>query len=98
MQLAEIKAQQFEFKYVNSITIIRMVISPLVMALLVSLMPVSVVIRNVFILLSAMPIAANTTLLAVQFNTKPNLVSYVTLVTTLTSILSIPIVLYFILE
>jgi malate permease and related proteins len=94
MQLAEIKAQRFEFKYVNSITIIRMVVSPLVMALLVSFMPVSDVIRNVFILLSAMPIAANTTLLAVQYNTKPNLVSYITLVTTLISLLSIPITLY----
>ncbi len=94
MQLAQIKAQQFEFKYVSSITLIRMVVSPLVMAMLVSLMPVSPLIQNVFILLAAMPIAANTTLLALQFNTRPNLVSYITLVTTLVSLLTIPITLY----
>jgi predicted permease len=94
MQLAQIKAQQFEFKYVSSITLIRMVVSPLVMAVLVSLMPVSPMIRNVFILLAAMPIAANTTLLALQFNTRPNLVSYITLVTTLVSLLTVPITLY----
>lgn len=95
MQLAEIKSQKFEMKYVNSITLIRMVISPIVIALLVSFMPVSHLVKNVFILLAAMPIAANTTLLAVQFNTKPNLVSYITLVTTLISLVSIPITLYF---
>jgi malate permease and related proteins len=94
MQLAEIKPQKMEYKYVNTITMIRMVISPLVIAGLVMFMPVDDLVKNVFILLAAMPIAANTTLLAVQFNTKPNLVSYITLVTTLFSILSIPLTLY----
>jgi predicted permease len=95
MQLAEIKSEKFEWKYVSTITLTRMVISPLIMAFFVSFMPIDAVLKNVFILLSAMPIAANTTLLAVQFNTKPNLVSYITLVTTLISLLSIPITLHF---
>lgn len=95
MQLAEIKAENFEWKYVNTISLIRMVISPLVTAIFVHFMPISELLKNVFILLAAMPIAANTTLLAVQFDTKPNLVSYITLVTTLISFLSIPITLHF---
>lgn len=95
MQLAEIKSEKFEWKYVSLITVVRMVISPLIAAAFVSLMPVSDLLKNIFILLAAMPIAANTTLIAVQFNTKPNLVSYVTLLTTLISILSIPLTLYF---
>lgn len=95
MQLAEIKTQKFEFKYVNTITFVRLIVSPLLIAALVSFMPVSHLVKNVFILLAAMPIAANTTLLAVQFNAKPNLVSYITLVTTLISLVSIPITLYF---
>ncbi|MCM3689713.1 AEC family transporter [Neobacillus niacini] len=95
MQLAEIKSQQFEMKYVTSTTMIRMIVSPIVIALLVSFMPVNHMVKNVFILLAAMPIAANTTLLAVQFKTKPNLVAYTTLVTTLISLVSIPIILYF---
>lgn len=95
MQLAEIKRQKFEYKYINTVTIIRMVISPLVAVVLVSFFPVNDLLKNVFILLAAMPVAVNTTLLAVQFNTKPNLVSFTTLVTTILSIATIPITIYF---
>ena len=96
MQLAEIKPQKFELKYVNSVTIFRMLISPLLAVVLVSFMPVNEMIKNVFILLAAMPIAANTTLLAVQFNVKPDLTSFTTLVTTLLSLVTIPLTIYFI--
>jgi predicted permease len=96
MQLAEIKSTKFELKYVNTVTIIRMMVSPLIAIMLVSFMPVNNMIHNVFILLAAMPIAANTTMLAVQFDIKPNLISFTTLVTTLISLLTIPITLYFI--
>ena len=80
MQLAEIKPQKFELKYVNTVTIFRMLISPLLAVVLVNFMPVNDMIKNVYILLAAMPIAANTTLLAVQFNVKPDLTSFTTLV------------------
>ncbi|WP_428907986.1 AEC family transporter [Niallia sp. Krafla_26] len=96
MQLAEIKPQKFELKYVNSVTIFRMLISPLLAVVLVSFMPVNDMIKNVFILLAAMPIAANTTLLAVQFNVKPDLTSFMTLVTTLISLITIPLTIFFI--
>lgn len=95
MQLAEIKSQKFELKYITTMTLIRMALSPLVTAVFVSFMPITDLLKSVFILLAAMPIAANTTLLAVQFYTKPNLLSYITLITTLISLLSIPITLYF---
>jgi predicted permease len=95
MQLAEVKAEKLEWKYVYSISIMRLVISPIAAALFVSVMPISTTLRDVFILLSAMPIAANTTLLAVQFDTKPNMVSFLTLITTLISLISIPITLHF---
>lgn len=95
MQLAEIKSTRFELKYVNTVTVIRMIVSPLIAIVLVSFMPVNNMIQNVFILLAAMPIAANTTMLAVQFNIKPNLLSFTTLVTTLISLLTIPITIYF---
>jgi malate permease and related proteins len=94
MQLAEIKPQKFNLKYVSSITILRMVVSPLLAFALVQIMPVSDIIKNVFILLAAMPVAANTTMLAVQFDCKPDLISFSTLVTTLLSLISIPFVLY----
>ena len=96
MQLAEIKPQKFELKYVNTVTISRMIISPLLAVVLVNFMPVNDMIKNVYILLAAMPIAANTTLLAVQFNVKPDLTSFTTLVTTLLSLVTIPLTLLFI--
>ena len=96
MQLAEIKPQKFELKYVNTVTIFRMLISPLLAVVLVNFMPVNDMIKNVYILLAAMPIAANTTLLAVQFNVKPDLTSFTTLVTTLLSLVTIPLTLLFI--
>ena len=96
MQLAEIKPQKFELKYVNTVTIFRMIISPLLAVVLVNFMPVNDMIKNIYILLAAMPIAANTTLLAVQFNVKPDLTSFTTLVTTLLSLVTIPLTLLFI--
>ena len=96
MQLAQIKSSKFALKYIHSITMIRMVISPILAVFLVSFMPVNDLIKNVYILLAAMPIAANTTMLAVQFNVKPELTSFTTLVTTLLSLITIPLTLYFI--
>src|SRR5699024_2923043 len=57
MKLAEIRRQKFEYKYINTVTIIRMVISPLVAVVLVSFFPVNDLLKNVFILLAAMPVA-----------------------------------------
>ena len=94
MQLAEIKPQKFNLKYVSNITIVRMAVSPLLALALVQIMPVSDIIKNVFILLAAMPVAANTTMLAVQFDCKPDLISFTTLVTTLLSLISIPFVIF----
>ena len=96
MQLAEIKSNKFQLKYVNTVTFIRMILSPLVAILLVSFMPVNDMIHKVFILLAVMPIAANTTMIASQFDVKPDFVSFTTLVTTLISLVTIPITLYFI--
>lgn len=96
MQLAEIKSNKFQLKYVNTVTFIRMILSPLMAILLVSFMPVNDMIHKVFILLAAMPIAANTTMIASQFDVKPDFVSFTTLVTTLISLVTIPITLYFI--
>ncbi|THE10528.1 AEC family transporter [Bacillus timonensis] len=95
MQLAEIKPQKLEYRYFGTVTLTRMVASPLIATILVIFMPVSDTIKNVFILLAAMPVAANVTMLAVQFDAKPNLVSLTTLITTIISLLTIPLTLFF---
>jgi len=96
MQLAEIRKENFELRNINAVVLIRMVVSPVVAMVLVMFMPVDETMKMVFIILNAMPVAANSTMLAVQFNVKPNLVSFSTLVTTLLSLLTIPFFLYLI--
>ncbi len=96
MQLARITKESFDIKDVTAVVSIRMVLSPIIAAALVMIMPVDETMKMVFILLNAMPVAANSTMLAVQFNVKPNVVSFSTLITTLISILTIPVCLYLI--
>lgn len=96
MQLAVISKKKVAYRYVSAVTIIRMIISPVIAAIIVYFMPINDLIKTVFIIQAAMPTAANTTLLALQFGTEPDLVSFTTLVTTLISIVSIPLVLYFV--
>jgi len=96
MQLAEIRKENFELRNINAVVLIRMVVSPIAAMVLVMFMPVDETMKMVFIILNAMPVAANSTMLAVQFNVKPNLVSFSTLVTTLLSLLTIPLFLYLI--
>jgi predicted permease len=94
MQLAVIATKRVAYKYVNAVTVIRMIASPLLAVLIVSFMPVNHLLKDVMILLAAMPSAANTTMFAIQFGTEPDLVSFTALVTTLLSILTIPLVLF----
>ncbi|GAA3716337.1 AEC family transporter [Salinicoccus jeotgali] len=96
MQLAQITKEKFKMKNITAVTVVRMIIAPLVAAVLVLFMPVDDTMKMVFVILNAMPVAANSTMLAVQFNVKPNLVSFSTLVTTLISLITIPICLYLI--
>lgn len=95
MQLAVISRKKVAYRFVSAVTVIRMVVSPLLAVVIVYFMPLNDLIKTVFIIQAAMPTAANTTLLALQFGTEPDLVSFTTFVTTLISIISIPLVLFF---
>ncbi|MDI2589399.1 AEC family transporter [Psychrobacillus sp. NEAU-3TGS] len=95
MQLAVISRKKVAYRYVSVATVIRMVISPVIAALVVYFMPLNDMIKTVFIIQASMPTAANTTLLALQFGTEPDLVSFTTFVTTIISIITIPFVLFF---
>lgn len=94
MQLAAISRKRVAYRYVTAVTVIRMVASPLVAAAILYFMPVSDLLRSVIILQAAMPAAANTTMFALQFGTEPDLVSFTTFVTTIISIVTIPVVLF----
>lgn len=94
MQLAVITRKQVAYRYVTSVTFIRMIVSPILAALIVSFMPISTLLKSVLIIQASMPAAANTTMFAIQFGTEPDLVSFTTLITTILSIVTIPIVLF----
>lgn len=94
MQLATLKIQHLDLPKVSFALVTRMVISPLLAVILVHFMPIDWLSKQVLIVLAAMPSAANTTLLSVQFNTKPELVSSATFISTLVSLITLPIVLW----
>ncbi|GGF29896.1 membrane protein [Halobacillus andaensis] len=93
MQLAEIKVIQMEWSKVSYASIVRLVASPLIAFALTLVLPMSDLMASVLIVAAAMPSAATTTIYAVQFNSKPELVSSITLTTTLLSIITIPVLL-----
>lgn len=89
LQLAEISIKRIEWGKVSYATLLRLVISPLIAFGLVQLLPVNDLLGNVLIVSAAMPSAATTTMYAVQFDAEPQLVSGITLITTLVSILTV---------
>ena len=95
MQLAVISRKKVDYRFVTAATLIRMAVSPLIAGVIMYFMPVSDLVKTVFIIQASMPSAANTTMLSLQFGTEPDLVSFTTFVTTIISILSIPMLLYF---
>lgn len=95
MQLAAISKTRVKYRFVTSVSIIRIILSPIAAACILWFLPVSDLIKAVLIIQSAMPAAANTTMLALQFDTEPDLVSFTTFVTTILSIFSIPVVMHF---
>ncbi|WP_397538413.1 AEC family transporter [Rummeliibacillus pycnus] len=95
MQLASIKKTRVKYRFVTSVSFLRILVSPLVATAILWFMPLSDLIKSVLIIQAAMPAAANTTMLALQFDTEPDLVSFTTFITTIISIFSIPVVLHF---
>lgn len=93
MQLATIQLTTIDYPKLTINLVVKMIISPLIALLLVALMPIDLASKQILIILAAMPAAANTTLLAVHFDTKPELVSSATFISTLLSLVTLPIVL-----
>ncbi|MEN2768610.1 AEC family transporter [Ornithinibacillus xuwenensis] len=93
MQLASITSIKFNWQVIISAVSIRMIIAPLIAFGFVMLVDVEPLIATVLIILSAMPSAATTTMYAIQFDTEPELVSSITLVSTLFSVISLTVLL-----
>ena len=89
MQLAEIKLTNMEWDKISFGVMTRLFLSPLIAFGIILLIPMDPILQKVLILSAAMPSAATTVLYAVQYETEPDLVSSVTLITTIVSIFSI---------
>ncbi|GAF63899.1 putative transporter [Bacillus sp. TS-2] len=89
MQLGNIKVTSFDWSLIGFSVVTRLFISPVIAFLLTLWIPMDPMMQKVLILSAAMPSAATIVMFAVQFDSKPQLVSSVTLVTTIISIFTI---------
>ncbi|MFC4557624.1 AEC family transporter [Virgibacillus kekensis] len=93
MQLASITSLNFNWQVISSALGVRMIVSPLLAFLFIWILNVDPIISAVILVVAAMPSAATTTMYAIEFDTEPDLVSSITLVTTLFSIISVTVLL-----
>lgn len=95
MQLAEIRPVAIEWGKTGMALVGRLVLSPVIAWGIVVLLPVSSLLGKVMIVEAAMPTAAITTMYALQYDSRPDLVSSVTLISSLLSIVTLSILLNF---
>lgn len=93
MQLASIKGLKMNWQVVSTSVILKMFISPFLAFLFVRIFSVDPLLGSVMIIISAMPTAVTTTLFAVEFDAEPDLVSTITLITTVMSVLTLTLLL-----
>jgi malate permease and related proteins len=94
MQLASIRVRDFRWWEISYGITTRMILSPLIAYLItIFIFDLDPVLKQVMIISAAMPSAATTVLFALQFKTEPELVSSITLISTLFSVLSLTILL-----
>ncbi|SEI93055.1 hypothetical protein SAMN04488127_0819 [Bhargavaea ginsengi] len=93
MQLANIRTFRLNWPMIGLGSLIRLGISPLIALLFIQIFELDPIISMLFIVIASMPSAATTTLLAVEYDAEPGLVSSITLVTTLLSIVTLSILL-----
>ncbi|MCG8395979.1 AEC family transporter [Bacillus atrophaeus] len=94
MQLALISFKNIEYRKISYSLLLKLMISPVIALGFTFILPVDDMTKQIMILVAAMPTAANTTLMAVQFNTKPEVVSSATFISTMLSIVTLPVLLW----
>ena len=93
MQLGSITGLKLNWQVVASSVTLKMIVAPVIAFLFVLVVEMDPVIASVLIIISAMPTAATTTMYAIEFDTEPELVSSITLISTLLSIVTLTILL-----
>lgn len=96
MQLAEIRIDKIKWGITNFGLFTRLIISPVIAYGITLLLPVEPLLAKVMIVLGAMPSAAIMVMYSIEYDCDPQLVSSITLISTILSILTLSILLTFI--
>ncbi|WP_347551621.1 AEC family transporter [Pseudalkalibacillus hwajinpoensis] len=94
MQLASLTKGSVKLRDLSTVFSIRIIISPAIALMLTMALGLNTMLASILVVLASMPTAANTTMYSLEFNTEPQLVSYSTLVTTVASIVTVPLMLW----
>ncbi|MCV9884341.1 AEC family transporter [Metabacillus halosaccharovorans] len=94
MQLAKISVKKLDLAPLSLSLGIRLFLSPVIAFAFTLILPIDDLLKQIMIVLSAMPTAANTTMYALKYDTEPQFVSSATLFSTVLSVITLPIVLY----
>ncbi|MCA1321446.1 AEC family transporter [Bacillus tianshenii] len=97
MQLAKISIKATKKEKLFYAVGIKLIVSPLIAFLITLVLPVDELIKQLMIVMAAMPAAANTTMYAVEFNTEPEFVSSATLVSTVLTLVTLPVLFWVVL-
>ena len=71
---------------------LKLAISPVIAFCISLFLPVDDLVKQIMIIMAAMPTAANTTMYALQYNTDPEFVSSATFISTVLSLVTLPVV------
>ncbi|PKM90848.1 MAG: AEC family transporter [Firmicutes bacterium HGW-Firmicutes-12] len=93
MQLAEIKLLNIQWGIVSLGTVTRLLISPAIAYVITLILPVEPLLAKVMIVLGAMPSAAIMVMYSIEFDCDPQLVSSITLISTILSLVTLSILL-----
>lgn len=97
MQLAKISLKNVEREKVLYAVMIKLAAAPVIAWGIAYFLPVDALLKQLMVIMAGMPSAANTTMYAIQFNTEPEFVSVCTFVTTVLSLISLPVLFAFVL-
>lgn len=97
MQLAKISIKAAKKEKLFYAVGIKLIVSPVIAFLITLVLPVEDLIKQLMIVMAAMPAAANTTMYAVKFNTEPEFVSSATLVSTVLTLVTLPVLFWVVL-
>ncbi|WP_339179361.1 AEC family transporter [Oceanobacillus sp. FSL W7-1293] len=94
MQLANMIIKKVDWKLLSFSLSMRLMLSPLLALLIVWQLPLDELTKQIMVIVAATPTAANTTMYAIQFRVQENNVSAATLISTVLSLVTVPVVIY----